>query len=124
MKTIFTIIFISAFSLMYSQDITGTYLVNGKSNAKILISKLDGDIYKVDSRNEKWKASGLFYNENGSNTLMLIYKYDNVKNKNNYRGIQSAVLQPNGNFKVSIRHWRDAWNKPKTEIHTVVWIKQ
>ncbi len=38
--------------------------------------------------------------------------------------ITGEVRQSNGNFKVSIRHWRDVWNDPKVEIATVTWIKQ
>ncbi len=116
-----TFLFIFFIGHLYSQDISGIYYVNNKIHTEIIISKLEDNIYKVTSNDESWKSVGFFYEKN--QTLMLVYKYDEVK-KYNYRGIQSAILQKNGNFKVSIRHWRDVWNKSKEKIHRVKWIKQ
>ncbi len=84
MKTILTIFLISVSSFLFSQDISGLYLINGKMNAKLRITHVKDNIYTVDSRDEKWQGAGILH----ENTLMLIYKYDNVK-KGNYRGSTS-----------------------------------
>jgi len=124
MKIIFTLSLILSFTYLFSQNIAGTYFVNGKGNNKITISKVTGqtDIYTITT-NENWIGTGIFYTDKGKKTLMSVFKYTNNKTEFD-RGVHSAVLMENGNFKVSIRLWKDVWNKPINKISNVTWIKQ
>lgn len=122
MKKTLTIILILVSGFVYSQNISGKYFVNGKGKNVITISKVNGetDMYKIKT-NEGWFGTGILYKKGKKKTLMAIFKYKTGKQ---VRGVHSCVLQDNGNLKVSIRLWKDVWNKPKSEISTVTWIKQ
>ena len=124
MKIIFTFILTLSFTYLFSQDITGTYFVNGKGDHKIIISKVTDqtDVYTITT-NENWVGTGIFYTDKGKKTLMSVFKYTNTKSDFD-RGVHSAELMANGNFKVSIRLWRDVWNEPLNKISYVTWIKQ